>query len=137
MRQIYNTDVFAPTDIPWNNIKTQVLLRRVESFKFEFWNPQNQKFVENLDTIKNGIHRIYGIKVSVNFIDILGLERYTERIYRPLFPEFEPEDLYRFLRANPNGRNGNNRNGSANGNNSGNGTQVPNGEGENGSEVDT
>lgn len=137
VRQIYNTDVFAPTDIPWNNIKTQVLLRRVESFKFEFWNPQNQKFVENLDTIKNGIHRIYGIKVSVNFIDILGLERYTERIYRPLFPEFEPEDLYRFLRANPNGRNGNNRNGSANGNNSGNGTQVPNGEGENGSEVDT
>lgn len=124
VRQIYNTDVFAPTDIPWNDVKTQVLLRRVESFKFEFWNPQTQKFVENLDTIKNGIHRIYGIKVSVNFFDILGLERYTERIYRPLFPDFQPEDLYQFLRANPNNRNGTNNGGNVLGN-SGNGTQAP------------
>ena len=123
VRQIYNTDIFSPNDIPWNDVKTQVLLRRVESFKFEFWNPQTQKFVENLDTIKNGVHRIYGIKVSVSFFDVLGIERYTERIYRPLFPDFQPEDIYKFLRArtNTNSNNNNNSNNSNNNNNNNNG----------------
>lgn len=98
LRQVYNQDVFNPQDIPWDDVKTQVLMRNVDSLKFEFWNPETQKWTENLNTIKNGIHKINAVKLSMNYFDIAQTQKYTERIFRPLFPEYNPEDMYRFLK---------------------------------------
>lgn len=98
IRQLYNTNVFAPEDVPWNRVKTQVLMRGVDTINFEFWNPQTAKWTENLDTVEQGIHLIHALKVKVNYVDVDGVELFTERIFRPLFPEFRPEDLYRFLK---------------------------------------
>ncbi len=107
IRQIYNKDIFSPEDIPWSDVKSQVLLRNVDRFVFEFWNPKTSKWTDNLQTITQGVHRIYAVKVNLTFFDILNAQRYTERIFRPLFSDFQAEDVYKFLKQKP--RTGNTR----------------------------
>ena len=99
------TYIFNPNDVPWDDIKTQVLLRRVDNIFFEFWNPKTQKWSDNLETIEQGIHKIHAVKMGIKYFDNSQNELYSERIFRPLFPDFVPEDMYKFLKPrtqNPN-----------------------------------
>lgn len=115
IRKVIANDVFNPELLDWDDVKTQVLLRNVEQVQFEFWNPANRKWTDNLSTIQDGQHVIRGIKITLNWIDYDGIEREMIRIFRPLFPNFTPENLYQFLYP------ANNRGGGTNGTNGSNG----------------
>ena len=109
---VYDSDYFE-----WDDIKSQILLRNIEKLVFEFWNPANRKWTENLSTIQNGQHVIRGVKVTMEWIDYTGIKRIFIRVIRPLYPNFQPEDLYQFLY--PQNRRANGANGANNGGNGG------------------
>lgn len=105
-RKFLPRDVFSPEPIQWDEIKSQVLLRGVEKLVFEFWNRETRKWTENLATVKEGVHMIRGVKVNMEWIDPDGIKRTFIRVFRPLFPRFEPENMYKLIKeanaaANP------------------------------------
>ena len=98
-RAVLTKNIYAADTIDWEDVRYQVLLRRVKELVFEFWNPQTEKWTDNLDTIKNGYQIFYAIKVKIKYYDLEGNESYSERIFRPLYPEFTPENMYSYLNA--------------------------------------
>lgn len=95
-------DVFHKEDILWEDVKSQILLRNVDSLKFEFWNPKTRKWVDNLDLIEQGNHLFRGVKILLNWIDPDGIKVEIIRVFRPLFPNFKPEDMYKLeLESDP------------------------------------
>lgn len=97
VRHYLSNDIYNPRDIEWDDLKTQVLLRRIISLKFEFWNAATQKWTESLDVVKNGRHLIRGLKVNLKYLNLEDIEVETTRVFRPLFPDYVPEDMYQFL----------------------------------------
>lgn len=116
-RQVVNQNIYDPAEIDWDNIKVQPLHRKIKKIIYEFWNPKKFKWTDNLSTIENGKSIIYALRVTVEYLNADNLEQTTVRIFRPLFPEFTPEDMYKFLNKtiNTNNNNGTN-NGQAGGN---------------------
>ena len=106
IRNFQPNDIFSDEKIDWDDIKQQVLMRKVISLEFEFWNAETQKFTDNLDIIKNGTNLIRAVKVNLKYMDTDNLEKVTERIFRPLFPDFTPEDMYKFLNKTTTGGTG-------------------------------
>ena len=98
VRNIKYFDIYNKEEIDWDDVKTQVLFRKVVSLKFSFWNPKTEKWTENLDIIKDGYHKIRGLKVELEYLDPTNVERKTTRIFRPLFPNYTPEDMYQYLK---------------------------------------
>ncbi len=107
-RTVLTKNIYAAETIDWEDIRHQVLMRRVKELVFEFWNPANEKWTDNLDTIQNGFQKFYALKVKIKYLDLEGNEFYSERIFRPLFPEFTPEDMYSYLNAKQNTTTSNN-----------------------------
>lgn len=101
IRKFNSENVFSPQDIQWEDVKSQILLRNVEKLVFEFWNPGTSKWTENFATVKDGAHIIRGIKVNLEWIDPDGIKRTFIRVFRPLYPNFEPENMYEFLKTSP------------------------------------
>ena len=100
IRKFDPTDVFKESNFEWEDVKSQILLRGVIKILFEFWNPENQKWTDNLEIIKYGKNIIYALKITLDYVDEDGEPKKSIRIFRPLFPEFTPEDMYKFLNAN-------------------------------------
>lgn len=95
VRKFAPNDVYNTEAVDWSKIKSQVLLRNVESVLFEFWNPATRKWVSSLKLIKNGNYLFRGVKITLKWIDPDGIETTHIRVFRPLFPKFEPEDMYK------------------------------------------
>ncbi len=110
IRQVLNYDIYNPEPIQWEDIKKQVLFRKIISLKIEFWNPETEKWTENIELVKNGVHLIHALRVEIVYLDPDDIELTTVRIFRPLFPEFKPEDMYKFLNAKPTNQKNNNTN---------------------------
>ncbi len=100
-RQLLTHDIYSKDEIDWNDVKAQILMRGISKLSFEFYNPENEKWTENLDIIKNGRNLIHAIRVTIKYFESEDNEVTSVRIFRPLFPEFTPEDMYKFLNANP------------------------------------
>lgn len=97
IRKIVADNVFDSEEIRWDKVKSQILLRNVEKIKYEFWNPETKKWVENIDTIKDGKHILKGLKVTLDWLDLNGFKKSFVRIFSPLFPNFTPEDMYKII----------------------------------------
>lgn len=80
-----------------SKIKPQVLLEGVEKLKFYYWDPKRLKFQDSLDLIEEGTTKLRGIKVEITWKDKNDFEKTTVRIFRALFPQFEPEDPYKLI----------------------------------------
>lgn len=104
VRYFYPDDPFAGDPIPWDDIKGQVLLRNIEDIKFEVWDRMQRKWQENLDVVANGKHKIEGLKITLNWLDKDDNKYEFMRIFRPLQPYFEPEDMYKLQRENSSSR---------------------------------
>jgi prepilin-type N-terminal cleavage/methylation domain-containing protein len=104
VRYFFPDDPFNPDPIRWDRLKGQVLLRNVEKIKFEYWNRETRKWVDNFDLVKDGRHKILGLRVILDWLDKDGNAFNFMRVFRPLFPHFVPEDMYQLRRndtANP------------------------------------
>lgn len=102
VRKVKSKDVFNNEQIDWDDIKSQVLLRNVESLKFEFWDQEKRKWVDNIRLIQNGDRIVRGIRITLKWIGTAEEEQIHVRVFRPLFPSFTPEDLYQLARQNNN-----------------------------------
>lgn len=98
VRKFFTTNVYSKEEIEWDNIKSQVLMRKVISLVFEFWNPKTKKWTENLDVIPSGSNILHALRVTIKYYDPDNVEVTTVRIFRTLFPAFEPEDMYKYLK---------------------------------------
>jgi prepilin-type N-terminal cleavage/methylation domain-containing protein len=81
-----------------SRLKPQVLLENVEKVIFYYWDKQKQKWQDSLEYVQDGENKIRGLKVEVYWKNSQGLELQTTRIFRALFPDFEPEDPYAILK---------------------------------------
>lgn len=102
IRQVVTHDLYNPQRIEWDNVKAQTILRNVVDFKFLFWSPLKRKWVDKLELVNNGRHVIRGVKIQLKWLDIDETEVVFERVYRPLFPLFEPENMYELRRPTNN-----------------------------------
>lgn len=105
VRRVFANDVYTPDQIDWDEVKPQVLLHKILDIKFEFWDYQKEKWNQNLDVIQLGINVIRGVRLTVKYLDPTNEELTSVRIFRPLFPYFDPEDMYKFLKAQKKGAN--------------------------------
>ncbi len=99
VRKVSNSNVYGTQEIEWDKVKSQALLRKVISVVFEFWNPQTKKWVGKLTTIANGSNILHALKLTLKYYDPDNIETVSVRIFRPLFPFFQPEDVYKFLKG--------------------------------------
>ncbi|MGK0367823.1 MAG: hypothetical protein ACI9QD_000962 [Thermoproteota archaeon] len=79
------------------NIKSQVLLERVEKIVFSYWDDKNKKFVDSLRYVENGKNLVRAIKIELIYKDSADILHNETRIFRTLFPSFKPEDLYKII----------------------------------------
>lgn len=73
------------------DLKSQIVLPNVVSLKFSFWNPDQEKYVEDLKVIKGGENLIRGVKVELTWVDQYEVERSTVRFFKPAWDIFKPE----------------------------------------------
>jgi prepilin-type N-terminal cleavage/methylation domain-containing protein len=98
IRKIYTKDIYNKDEVDWDDVKSQVLMHKIISLKYEFWNPKTKKWVASLDLIKDGSNIIYGIRLLLQYLDPSSIEVSTVRVFRPLYPSFTPENMYDFLK---------------------------------------
>lgn len=98
VRKMLTNNVYTKKEIEWDDIKSQVLMRKVISLVFEFWNPKTKKWVDNLDTIESGTSLLQALRLTMKYYDADNIEVTTVRIFRTLFPKFKPEDKYKYLK---------------------------------------
>jgi len=73
----------------WEKIKPQIILKNVKSLAFWFWDAKKKKFVEHLKELPAPVV-LRGIKVKLEWEDILGQSQTFERIFRVAWPLFDP-----------------------------------------------
>jgi prepilin-type N-terminal cleavage/methylation domain-containing protein len=91
IRYFFPKDPYINREIEWENMKGQVLLDGVISLKFEFWDPRNLKFTDNIQVLNEDRNLIRGIRATVVWVDNAGFERTDVKVVTPLFPNFEAE----------------------------------------------
>ena len=99
VRKSFATDVYTPDQIDWEDIKSQILMHKIISLEFEFWDYQKEKWNSSLDVIQLGTNVLRGVRATIKYLDPTNNEKVSVRIFRPLYPYFEPEDMYKFLKA--------------------------------------
>lgn len=97
-RKVYAKNIYGADEIDWEQVKTQILMHKITKLRFEFWNPETNKWGDNLEVIKNGNHLLRGIKLTLQYLDPENVEVTAVRVFRPLFPNFIPENMYKFLK---------------------------------------
>ncbi|MFN8370860.1 MAG: type II secretion system protein [Bacteriovoracaceae bacterium] len=79
-------NVYDSGEIDYSKIQAQTLLRSVESLKFEFWNPKGKKFVERLNEVEQGEHLIRGVKITLHWKNLNGVDIKVEKVFRSVWP---------------------------------------------------
>lgn len=87
---------FSSEEVHWEDIKPDVLLRNVKKIEFSFWHPKQKKFYDELRTYPELEGKIRAIKVFIEWYNADGNIEEITRIFTPLYPDFEPEDLVKF-----------------------------------------
>lgn len=86
-QDLYNPELKASDQKPF------ILAEGITDFEFSFWNKEKEEFTPDLRNVKDGDRLIRGFKIKINWKRSSGIEETTERVYRSLWPYFEPEDL--------------------------------------------
>lgn len=96
IREILPNDVFGNEDIDWDDVKNQTLLKGVTKLVFEFWDMKKKKWNDNLKNLAKEGGIIRGLRIKINYLLPSDPENelYSERIFRPMFPYFVPENVY-------------------------------------------
>ncbi len=97
-KDIYNSQL----DI--KEAKPFVLAENIIDFEFSFWNEEREKWEPDLRTVKNGDRMIRGFKVKLTWKRAAGGEEVTERVFRSIWPYFEPEDMNEEMYKDINGQ---------------------------------
>ena len=69
--------------ISWEDIRSQVLLKKVKNVTFWFWDIDKKEWVEEL---KDSAKKVYAIKVELIWYDANDIEQFNTRVFRALWP---------------------------------------------------
>lgn len=98
-RQLVADDIYNKEEVDWDDVRSQTLLRNVDSFKIQFWDYTKKKWQESLRTVENGENIIHGVKLIIEIKVEEDVTKVIEKIIRPLFPKFTPEDYYDMIQV--------------------------------------
>jgi len=74
----------------FDDMKASVLLKNIKSMELSYWDMERKKFVDTIREISSDSKIITGIEFKLVWIDKLGLERVTKRIFTPQWPNQKP-----------------------------------------------
>jgi prepilin-type N-terminal cleavage/methylation domain-containing protein len=116
------SDPFTGSDLDLGSIKGQVIMDKVESLEFSFWNPQNEQFTSQSD-IKDGQYKIEAIRMKLTYLDMNDNPITRVNIFRVGLGNHKtkekPPTNNSARNGNQGGRNGNQTSGASNGGNTG------------------
>ena len=87
VRQSIATDIFNSTQ-DWSKPKFQVVMEKIKSFEFYFWDERSKKFTTSIQELNENKNLIRYLKVSIVWIDADNNEQKIEKSFRALFPFF-------------------------------------------------
>jgi prepilin-type N-terminal cleavage/methylation domain-containing protein len=96
----FNPNNIYNKEFEWTDIKAQILLKRVKSLEFLFWNPAREDFSNSLTDLENK-NLLRAIKIKLIWKDLNNQELTFEKIFRPLWPFFNPEAEAKSLQKKP------------------------------------
>lgn len=73
----------------FDDLKASVLLKNIKSMELRYWDMDRKKFVDTIREISSENKIITGIELKLVWIDKLGLERKTDRIFTPQWPNIK------------------------------------------------
>jgi len=80
---------FSNEDIDFDKVKGQVIMENVKELEFSFWDSDKEKFLK-LDSTLEGKGWIQSMKVKVVYLNMDGVEEEIEKIFRHLWPLYNP-----------------------------------------------
>ena len=87
VRQIISTDIYNPT-LDWDEAKNQLVMERIKSLEFSFWDERTKKFTDSLQELNENKNKIRSLKVVIVWMDNDNNEQKIEKIFRVMFPFF-------------------------------------------------
>ena len=87
IRQTIPTDIYNTT-LDWEAQRPQVLIDRVKSFEFSFWDERTKKFATSLSELNENKNLLRSIKVELVWVDENQNEQKIVKTYRVLAPYF-------------------------------------------------
>ena len=67
----------------WDEIRPQVLVKKVKSVNFWFWDVEKKEWVEDLQSIEG---KLYALKLELTWYDVNDVEQINTRVFRALWP---------------------------------------------------
>lgn len=86
-RQIISTDIYNPT-LNWEEAKNQLVMERIKSLEFSFWDERTKKFTTSLQELNENKNLIRSLKVAIVWIDSDNNEQKIDKIFRIMYPYF-------------------------------------------------
>lgn len=87
VRQTITTDIFNSTQ-EWDKPKFQVVMERIKSLEFSFWDERAKKFTTSISDLNENKNLIRSLKVDILWVDDDKNEQKIEKTFRVLFPYF-------------------------------------------------
>ncbi len=88
VRAVSTTNPYAK-EFDWDKVKEYVLLKNIQKFNFEFWNPDRKKFVEDLKMMDDHKWSPRFVKIKILWLDKSQAKISSERSFRILAPFFD------------------------------------------------
>ncbi|OFZ20647.1 MAG: hypothetical protein A2202_03980 [Bdellovibrionales bacterium RIFOXYA1_FULL_36_14] len=88
IRYYIPSDIYAP-DFDFEKIRPSVLLSNIKKLEFKFWNSSKKEFADDFKT-PDTPYLLRAIKVELITVDAKNIEAKFERIYRSIWPIFDP-----------------------------------------------
>lgn len=86
-RQTITTDLYNP-DQDWSKPKHQVIMEKIKTLEFSFWDERTKKFTSSLQELNENKNLIRSLKLNVTYMDEDNNEQKLEKSFRVLSPYF-------------------------------------------------
>lgn len=90
IRIVDNIDPFRKDFSQMDQIREQVLLRNIKDFRFTFWDPKKEKFVESMKYLPSK-NTLKAIMIEIEWYDLDGTVQSFKESIRPLYPSFDTQ----------------------------------------------
>lgn len=87
-RFVFPEDPYGPYRFKIDEIRGDIMMEKVKSIQFEYWEPMQKKFIENLwEHVK---YPLRAIRVTIVWFNTKNIEQKSIRIFQSLWPNFTP-----------------------------------------------
>jgi len=87
VRQTISTDIYNTT-LNWDEAKNQLVMDRIKSLEFSFWDERTKKFTTSLQELNENKNLIRSLKVVIVWMDADNNEQKIDKVFRVMYPYF-------------------------------------------------